>query len=698
MSTGIHKKIRSYLSIRNDLYKQYRTIQQSEVSADLRQNLADLFEYDQLCYSYHALKSYYDLSKSRWDLDYRNLLDDLASLNARIEEKIVLVDLFGEFPELQMLRRQLKENAKEGGKVAFLIVSLSTDMDAVKQFMADIEVSDWTPERNVSATPSKETTKVPQQAIQSATQPAQPAARPETQQNRAATQPSHPPSQGAAPTTTPPSTLSNATASNASQQVAESTKRASDSQSPVGKRTSLDESFSRFTTWTREHDLSIFRAAAQNPLVPINAIQLALHRDFGVLISPEACRTLMLHYGMDPRTKDKYQYYIQAFHLVASQFHHNRQYVTVPWAEIRLQFARKTGLTLDDWEVRGRYLLFMLHRAVYGTSGEPPSNYSDLADEWRKISDFRGQGSRLAAGKHVPDSQVPPRLEFSKQQASIAVDSEEEIWTPQMLALLVTAHLKIPPGTPNRILSIKHYIYLESKKDIDVREVEERLKWKDIVNAVERIRMSQAIQNPIIPITQSQSPQPQVFQATQPPVSQTLGSQTKVNQTPSGKPQLASQQWQVTPLSNKVQPSQVTKVSQTTPGQTSQIQSSPASTPRTINQFDALLDTIEKLAKPDWYYKPKFPPGTLTEFWDFDKCKCVYVTVEFFAKIPTDTPDLTLKVARANLKKMTRLRLLRAFKIKVLEALVENKLMHMMEQDVFSPLMVAVITSNLGKS
>lgn len=771
MSSVIQKKIRSYLSIRNDLHKLYSAIHETQVGSDLRQSLKDLYEFDQLCYSYYALKSYYDLSKSRWDLDYRNLLDDLASLNGRIEDKIPLFELYAEFPELQVLRRQLKENAKEGGKVAYLIVSLSTDIVALKRFLTDAESSSKTeptktdkPKDAPNNTTAKLTASVqskepllkePEKKEPEIKAPVARASETKSAESKVAqtdqilnkplpnagnadymgiiqTQMASgattiPPTNPEIPHEVPssrkgPDQINSTTIPQTNAQLARVTsaqlqkinppqsphtaefgfKRASGSQSPNGKRKPTDDSFSQFTTWTREHDVCIFKAALHSPYVATTAIQVAIKRDFGVIISPEAAETLRLHYGMTERTKDKYQYYIQAFHLVASQYHDNRQYVTVPWAEIRMQFARKTDMTLEDWEVKGRYLLFLLHRAVYGSSGEPPSNYSDLADEYRKITVFRGQSSLLGEQESPSSNKLPPRLEFSREKPTIAVDVEEEIWTARMLALLVAAHVKIPLGTPNRLLSIKHYILLESGKDIDVKEVEERLKWKDIIQAVEKLRYTLpteqmaynqvvALANPAsmhAPATKSTPTTPNQTNSKAKPASQTA-PQSVTHAVSQSAPQISPQ----VVLQAASQASQATQTAYPKHAQSStQQQPEPAR-----NQFDKLLDDIEKLARPDWYYLTKIKQSTLTEFWNFEKCKCIYVTVDYLSKIPSDTRDLTLKVARSNLKKMTRLRLLRGFKIKVLETLVENKLMHMMELDVFDPLMVAVITSNLGK-
>lgn len=722
----------------SDLQDQYSSITQTQVDPGLRQSLTNLYEFDRLCYSYHALKSYYDLSKSRLDLDYRNLLDDLASLNARIEDKIPVAELYSVFPQLQVLRRQLKENAKEGGKVAFLIVSLSADMGVFQTLLEGIDAS-ATRETPAAAKqtepPSKPVTSATPMDVQtgesrglrasngapvaSNTQSAHPAPVSRAQAageisrvagiHSTSAEPlasstggpdrkpaPHKPSVEA---THKPSTDLGTTAQKRTPPpvLASPSKKRAVSASPNSKR-AADDSFGRFRTWTREHDVCIFQAALKDPHNAVGAIRDGLRHQFGVAISPDAAKTLRLHYGMASLTHDKYQYYIQAFHLVALQFHDNRHYVTVPWAEIRMQFARRTGLTLDDWEVRGRYLLFLLHRAVYGSSGEPPSNYSDLHENWKREIASRA----LAPNPLVP---LPARLDFSTNNDHITVEDEETVWTPQMLALLVTAHVKVPLDTPNRMLTIKHYMRLASNVDIELKEIEDRLRWKDIEGAVFRGRQDayQAAQARganamaiLLLVSSSPARGPgngpgNHVSASQPLKNHVSASQPLQNQVSASQPVRA--RVPASQLQNHVPPSQ--PQNHVPP---SQLQNhAPPTQSRPLNQFDQLLNEIDALKRPDWYYHSKIKPAILTEFWDFEKCKCVYITVEFVLKIPHDTDDLTLKVARSNLKKVARLRLLRAFKIKVLESLVENKLMHLMEHDVFDAAMVATIHSNIGR-
>lgn len=877
MSTGIQKKIRSFLGIRDDLLKKYLEVLQTHMNPDLRQSLTDLYELDQLCYYYYALQSYYDLSKARWDLDYRNLLDDLSSLQSRIEDKIPVSELCNEIPELKVLRREFRENAKEGGKVAFLIISLSVDTLVLKDILSlglgttlpraknitpmESSKEQESPkvaesEKLVSATSNHLNVfsdyNTPQATSGSVSQPYQrlqgaPLPRPQfpgpAQSSQAtniqnhqiprATSVANAQVPGAAndpnvqvpKATNIPSVHRPGIGQSLSFPVPAALARPNEatstskrpSLSPVSdmkrKKTTDGFEFQEFRTWTREHNLCIFRAVIHNAQSTV-AIQQALLDQFGVKISPQAAATLKLHYGYSPKTMDYYQYYNQAFQLVASQFFENQNYVIVPWADMHLQFARKTKLILEDWEVRGRFLLFLLHRRVYGKSGEPPSNYSDLVEEWKKVVAVR---NKLSSNTSQPTIQGPAGLDFQSRSTSISVDEEEQAWTPQTLNALIEAHSHLPKGIPNRMMAVKHFIRLRSGKDIDVKEIERRLKWRDVEigvanslreqadirsKVVEQAKNTEAAQRENNEQSREQSQQqterhnqqqaqipnqqhtqvpsqqiqryiqlqyqrsnqmaPSAFTEMSPSLKAYLqrkdvvGSSTANGESTANngigavnKATSSTEKSEVTtgtlivpdddaspdsittgttatvPVPNSetstatntaaiatniastisataattsntvAKPAGVTPDTSIAEDTTTKYSSPKSSTLDGPSQFNRLLTDIERWSKPDWYYESKLIPSVFTKFWDFEKCKCVYSTVEYFANIPADTPDLTLHVARSSLKKMTQLRLLRGFRIKVLESLVENKLMNMMELDIFSPAMVEVTKNAL---
>ena len=860
MSAVIQKKIRNFLDARSELLARYNSL---AASADPRLRLAleNLHEFDLLSFSYLAIKSYYDLSKLRWDLDYRNLLDDFVSLSARIETKLPLTELYLEIPGLQILRRQFRENAREGGKVAYLMVSLlgrMSDMATVVAQVAsydtrkplvdsesrveltelasdishtthkqkntsreenaqrqNLKVAQLTPlgegdavdqasesvqakadvTNTAQSTRQEETIAYTQTQAFQAGKPAeaqidslnhaqahtqaytqaqaqaqaqahtqaytQAQAQAQTQAHTQAYTQAHTQAQNhptlhvqaqangnvqAAPVhtmATVPANANNGTSGSSRIQVpsqaqpsahthpgvetvyqpphlytqqvympqygsapqfraqsptgqaAKETERQPKRPSPIppymAKRAMGDTSFDHFSTWTREHAQCIFAAAVANPRTATIAIQNALRNTFGVMISPEAANTLRLHYGMIPATAEHFKYYIQTFHLVASQFYENRhKYVTVPWADFRTQFMRKTGYRLEDWEVRGRWGLYLLHRRVYGARGEPPSNYNDLAERFRGL---------------VREVGLQP-LEFSPDPVV------ESLWTPDMVALLVEAQLQVPPNLSNRLLVIRHYLRLKSGRDVDLDSLAETLLRKDVVAAVQQ-RLTQRV----APFNQQPPAQPPAQHPAQHPAQpHSVGIQQSVvdllqqqvanpNVPPGVLVDLSTVTRTPPPATNAFHQSSAQHNMSASPQSNNTLQVQVPLQPTTVaraekraGHFDELRKQIHALMHPDWYYRQKLAKADLTEFWTYSKCKTIVATVELISKFPADTTNVTHQVCRTNLFKIIMWMLLREDMIRVLVELIETRLVRMMEADVFDAALCLLINNNFKKT
>lgn len=109
------------------------------------------------------------------------------------------------------------------------------------------------------------------------------------------------------------------------------------------------------------------------------------------------------------------------------------------------------------------------------------------------------------------------------------------------------------------------------------------------------------------------------------------------------------------------------------------------------------MTQIDANTRPDWHYHQQFASLDLTEFWTFDKCKCITSTVEFLSRVPADTVDVTMRVARMNLVKLIMLRLLRLHLIKMLPELIESRMMRMMELDVFDAVLCRLINEHFER-
>ncbi|KAF3992984.1 hypothetical protein FT663_00327 [Candidozyma haemuli var. vulneris] len=470
----LQRKIRNFLDSKRDLESQYKLVIKSQPDAS-SSGLQDLYEFDQLCYSYHALKSYYDISRSTWDSDYRNLLDDLANIVSRMEEKIPVTEILTNAPQLKVVRRQLRENAKEGGKVAFSMVQSNADMESFQGLIVSLDINSITVDSassrqspSLSKTPTesepqKAVVEKPQEA-QKVSPPKQPATQhqqatpkaPATTQDLPAPTQEKPLPTAQTPTKAIPKGPKGAFPTSPAFSPPKGPKGLSASQTPTGpkalktsqqphsspganfqrsnftpskpspligqKRSSQSSDtpqkrqkqpfFTHLNDWTPEHVQCIFKCAIMSPHRVSEAIKQGFKETFGVDITLEAAHSLQSHYGILPETMNDYKYYIQAFRAVASNIYDNRhKYVTEPWAELKRMFSRRTNLTLSDDDVKGRYELFILHRQTYGNQGEPPSNYESEWNAFHRVYRFRTSQKKSTTQSFFSSANAAPAKE-----------------------------------------------------------------------------------------------------------------------------------------------------------------------------------------------------------------------------------------------------------------------------------------------
>lgn len=741
------KKTRSFLITRKELNAQYiqikaRAESNAEFDPELIQGLKNLHDFDQLCYSFCALKAYYDVSKSRWDLDYRNLLDDLQSLNNRVEAKLPVSELVVQFGELAVLRRQLKENAREGGKVAHLMVSLKTEMGklvaslalALSVQHAAVEDTTKTAESDAKSIAKGSAAQKPKSKATKAKD-----ARAVVIDSSAGTTPSLSETPVELPASTPSKPPSNKLPTpQVPKHIPTSTKRSAPSdftlqpakplQLPQTQSMMMEEartfpaddlSFWHFKLWTRQHVHCMFQAFFTNETEPSQEIRTAFRQHFQVEISLVAAQTLLLHYGLSPQT-DNFQYYIQVFHLVASQFYENRKkYVTVPWADLRVQFSRKTGILLPDWEIRGRYQFFLLQRRTYGVHGEPLSNYIDFVEQFRRraenttlqeFSSLPHDNSNWKAHQEaIPNQGTGPSSPLAYPQQMSLADYANRV--PNALDYVAEAHHKIPHNTPNRLLAIQHYVRLKAGADVPTKRMEDILRNQDVEQPVRNSPEADGsfLTNPE-PTTKAENSSPQLLtEEITPPVPKTPVMKARTHAVVSPdivspvvvSPIVASPDYgveeirEIHQLPLKLNTPTSPKSLGTIP-HGSKLESSPKS-PRKQGHFEKLMDQIETHTRPDWHYRRLFRRLALTDFWTFEKSKCICATVEYISRIPADTRDVTLRVARLNLMVLLRLRLLRHFKVKLLPELIESRMMRMMEEDAFDAELCRTINEHFLK-
>ncbi|OBA23595.1 hypothetical protein METBIDRAFT_30027 [Metschnikowia bicuspidata var. bicuspidata NRRL YB-4993] len=847
MNGALQKKLRSYLEARKVLQAHYLRVRESAEDLESRENIEALFEFDQLCYSYHAIKSYHDISKSEWTFTDRQPFDLFVDLMPKVEDKLYIPELCARYKGLQVLRRELYESAREGGRIAHMIMSSSgkpedfcSKVDEILATLDSLPVPDtmgnslkaWSPSASrklkkkqgksseaieisdgslsadhmdttgkqsgqqkhtkgdqsaqhlfssskaIHETPSIVTKSpagdkslsadrqstvsvevisdkpVPFQSSMYTTGSIQPVSKsdeasnanandkdlkntpeptpssslpPTNSQRRTSSgpedadspmrkknkplpyaesgksvtqeksqtsttdsqehqsqqpstinvpterqtpiQPSKhpklsvtnkplttalldPKSQKASDTTIkldlislkhvdqntefirgrasslPIHSMNKTTRESNSIDYSNASKAAnmleSSKKSPL---TLIESSFAQFPTWTKDFVRCIVSAAACHPDKPAEAIQAALEKKCKIRVRRDEAEMLRLHYGLRPETMEKFEYYIQAFHLIASQFSEQRaRYVTVPWAELRVQFTRATQFPLEDWDIRGRYHFFLLHRRVYGKQGEPSHNYRDDVDAFRKKYAYRKSSAFLKGKKN--SSEVSPAkaspttsLTFENTPKTFSMSPKKNLrWSPEIFQALVDGYCAIPRETPNRLLVLTQYVFLKTETRVEQLLLLDISKSKEFLKEIQK-RLPEESESSISQID------PSIF-----------------------------------------------------------------------DQYNKTLSTIIAHTHPDSFYSAIIKDHHLTDFWDFSKTKSIMSTVEYASKIDANTKIPSLRVIRSKVLLYIRGRLLREHLVNVKEETVSRRLVRMMELDMFDESQCLLLNEVLHKN
>ncbi|RKP31604.1 hypothetical protein METBISCDRAFT_13620 [Metschnikowia bicuspidata] len=432
-----------------------------------------------------------------------------------------------------------------------------------------------------------------------------------------------------------------------------------ETQSPP-KRPHEESAILRLNTWNVEHVKCLITACYKFPDTANEAVQHAFQKEFLVRLSVDEARALRLHYGLIPTRAERYKYHIQAFHLVAQHFFENRaNYVVTPWAEIRVQFSRRTGINISDWEVKGRYNLYLFHRKIFGRLGEPSSNYHDL------VSRFQ----RLVNPNH-------------KSPLSYIRLTDQRVWQSREIEALIEAERQVPQSIKARLSVMAHYIKLKTGKMFDTAEIARRLKLSDVAQGVRGKVGQKDAAGP-----KSSSFGPDSFG----PAPDSLRASGSANTIGSaGRPRPA-------PLPHKRHAPRNSDPKNADPRNSEPPRRAEPRSAPPFNEFDILFEYIRKSTKDDAYYRHKLPNSILTEFWNMEKSKSLLSTVEYISRIDPQCKDNTLRVARQNMIKIAMLRLLRDHQVKLQPSLVQSRLQRMMEVDVFDEQQCSLINEYLNR-
>lgn len=136
MSFASLRKVRNYKEAKTELEGQYQALKASlftegvddQEDVDLAKAFELLVEMDHLFYNFNALKSYFEVSKLPLKFDEEQLIYDMTKFQDKIEKKIPIAELVSVIPNLAILRREFRENAKEGGKIAHQLMMSTADL------------------------------------------------------------------------------------------------------------------------------------------------------------------------------------------------------------------------------------------------------------------------------------------------------------------------------------------------------------------------------------------------------------------------------------------------------------------------------------------------------------------------------------------------------------------------------------------
>lgn len=342
--SAVERRVRSFLAVKAQLEREYARVHRELVSeaddAATKRNILFLAEFDALSYLYHALASYHTRLGAAWGPDYGNMLRSLEQMHLRLEAKIEMEDV-----ELVPLRRQLRENAQEGGKVAHLMVALSLEMGFFLGLVArsdqGVSIAELAEKRDSGQPLQKRRVRGSQREsvgrgnrTERVEKPGGKAGPPHTVRPETAVKLILLP-RGAEPSTpdTPaslhtPSSLHTPLDHEASE--------------PDHEPSEPENWFAPLTSWTSSHAQAVAQCRAPSEDDAVAAVQ-ARFQALGAPLWRDAARILVRHFGVAaPRSAA-----VHSAFAAAAQAHGAAD-------DVRVAVARKTGVILDPWEVRGR--------------------------------------------------------------------------------------------------------------------------------------------------------------------------------------------------------------------------------------------------------------------------------------------------------------------------------------------------------
>lgn len=120
---SLPRKVRNYVEVKNSLEARYESLISNAVqwSSDLVNvpvALSLLREMDMIAYQFAAIRAYLEVSKARLLVYDSQFIDEIELYRTTLEKDIPVGELIAAVPALAVIRREYRENAREGGKMA----------------------------------------------------------------------------------------------------------------------------------------------------------------------------------------------------------------------------------------------------------------------------------------------------------------------------------------------------------------------------------------------------------------------------------------------------------------------------------------------------------------------------------------------------------------------------------------------------
>lgn len=120
---SLPRKVRNYVEVKHSLEARYDSLISNAVhwSSDLINVAAALRllrEMDMIAYQFAAIRAYLDHSKARLLVYDSQFIDEIELYRSTLEKDLPIGELIAAVPALAIIRREYRENAREGGKMA----------------------------------------------------------------------------------------------------------------------------------------------------------------------------------------------------------------------------------------------------------------------------------------------------------------------------------------------------------------------------------------------------------------------------------------------------------------------------------------------------------------------------------------------------------------------------------------------------